>query len=1045
LNPDAQIIIWKINFENDYFTVLRNILHIILLILLALRLPAQPRQYVFNRLSSREGLASNFVYTIFQDKKGFMWFGTANGLQRYDGRKIIRFTPPPGSTEYLPPVSISQMFEDKKGNIWVRSGKEVGIFDPATFRFKRAVITPGKEVNPRSTYKLWQNSEGQVFLVITKFGLLAYDSLANSFTSQNAPHISAPDKWSITTIIEDPASGNYWLGCDSGLALYNTTENTVYSRHYNPDNLPILNAVTDPRAVNVLFIDQSNRLWITDWNTAKKQESTTCYDLTTRAFTSDTSGLNLGPDIYREMHGFAQHSSGGLWAFGRMHLFSYDPKLRRFNFIRNEHLEDYGIKYDYVFSMYEDKEHNLWLGTDQGVYAVNPTENSFNTVKAEVKGKPADISITNFLETADRQLFVSTWGSGLISYDHNFWQTKNSVNAGVPNAEDNFLMQWDLFEQQPENKLWIGCQSGRIIVHDIKTKKNLYFNPPVFEDKTIRQIIGAEDGNIWFGSQYGHLVKWNSRAGNINNLEKELVPVANLGTVIYKLYEDKQGFIWAATHEFGLHKIDPTNGKTVAIYSTGAGKGKSLYSNVVTDIVPYNDSTLIIASGAINFLNINTGKIRQVSSDDGLPSNTVNSIEYDQNGSLWISLLSGLCRYNIPKNIFTSYSQRDGIFYDNFQIGASLRLPSGSMLFGNTHDFVAFDPEKKVSSQIPPDVSITDFKLFNNYVPPDSILALDEVKLDYTQNSITIEFAALSFLQKDKIVYYYKLDGIDKETYRTDRLLLANYTQLPPGSYTFKVWCENGDGIRSRGVTNLKVHISPPFWNTWWFMVLMASFVAGLVYLVHRIKVNRLLDMEKVRRRIARDLHDDMGSTLSTINILSEMAKMKVSSDTGKTKEYIDKISDNSSRMMEAMDDIVWSINPMNDSMQKVAARMREFATGVFEAKNIEYSFKVDEAVHDVKLDMEARRDLFLLFKEAVNNLAKYSKSKWAEVDIRVVKSSLIMTIKDEGIGFNNNAEVDGGNGLVNMKKRAQSLRGKLEIRSEVNKGTVITLDAPVN
>ena len=444
-------------------------------------------------------------------------------------------------------------------------------------------------------------------------------------------------------------------------------------------------------------------------------------------------------------------------------------------------------------------------------------------------------------------------------------------------------------------------------------------------------------------------------------LRKNLFTVANLETLIYKLYEDKQGFIWAATHEYGLYKIDPATGKTVAIYSTQSGKGKSLYSNVVTDIVPYNDSTLIIASGAINFLNVNTGAIRQVSSDDGLPSNTVNSIEYDQKGSLWISLLTGLCRYNIPNNIFTAYSQRDGIFYDNFQIGASHRLPSGSMLFGNTHDFVAFDPEKIVSSQTPPDVSITDFKLFNNYLPPDSILGLSQVELDYKQNSITIEFAALSFLQKDKIVYYYKLDGIDKETYRTDRLLLANYTQLPPGSYTFKVWCENGDGIRSKGVTNLKIHIRPPFWNTWWFMSLMALCVAGLVYLVHRIKVNRLLDMEKVRRRIARDLHDDMGSTLSTINILSEMAKMKVNSDTGKTKEYIDKISDNSSRMMEAMDDIVWSINPMNDSMQKVVARMREFATGVFEAKNIEYSFKVDEAVHDLKLDMEGRRDLFLL------------------------------------------------------------------------------------
>ena len=152
----------------------------------------------------------------------------------------------------------------------------------------------------------------------------------------------------------------------------------------------------------------------------------------------------------------------------------------------------------------------------------------------------------------------------------------------------------------------------------LKLKNNLFFNPAIFEDKTIRQIIDDKNGNIWFGSQYGHLVRWNSRTGNINNFEKELVQVANLETLIYKLYEDKQGFIWAATHEFGLYKIDAATGKTVAIYSTQSGKGKSLYSNIVTDIVPYNDSTLIIASGAINFLNVNTGAIRQVSSDDGL-------------------------------------------------------------------------------------------------------------------------------------------------------------------------------------------------------------------------------------------------------------------------------------------------------------------------------------------------------------------------------------------------------------------------------------------
>jgi signal transduction histidine kinase len=219
--------------------------------------------------------------------------------------------------------------------------------------------------------------------------------------------------------------------------------------------------------------------------------------------------------------------------------------------------------------------------------------------------------------------------------------------------------------------------------------------------------------------------------------------------------------------------------------------------------------------------------------------------------------------------------------------------------------------------------------------------------------------------------------------------------------------------------------------------------VAGLIYLAHRMRVRQLMEMEKVRGRIARDLHDDMGSTLSTINILSEMAKMKVSKDTEKTSEYISKISDNSNRMMEAMDDIVWSINPMNDSMQRISARMREFATSVLEAKDIEVIFRVDEKVKDLRLDMESRRDFFLIFKEAVNNIAKYSQARNAEIEITVHAHRLVMQIKDNGIGFDVQ-EADSGNGLTNMRKRAESLRGHLTIDSVPGIGTKVRLEAPL-
>jgi signal transduction histidine kinase len=224
---------------------------------------------------------------------------------------------------------------------------------------------------------------------------------------------------------------------------------------------------------------------------------------------------------------------------------------------------------------------------------------------------------------------------------------------------------------------------------------------------------------------------------------------------------------------------------------------------------------------------------------------------------------------------------------------------------------------------------------------------------------------------------------------------------------------------------------------------LIALLAFSAIYFIYRQRINKLLAVEKIRIKVARDLHDDMGSALSTINILSTMAKTKVGDDPVKSSEYIGKISDNSQRMMEAMDDIVWSIKPANDSMQKITARMREFATGILEAKDIELDFKVDEKVNEVKLNMEARRDFFLIFKEAVNNVAKYSRCSKCSIHIALHQHRLLLDVKDNGVGFDVN-KADSGNGLSNMQKRADALKGRVSIQSKPGEGTQVTLNLPV-
>ena len=226
--------------------------------------------------------------------------------------------------------------------------------------------------------------------------------------------------------------------------------------------------------------------------------------------------------------------------------------------------------------------------------------------------------------------------------------------------------------------------------------------------------------------------------------------------------------------------------------------------------------------------------------------------------------------------------------------------------------------------------------------------------------------------------------------------------------------------------------------------MLVCLLFTGTIYFFHRQSVNRILAVEVLRQKVARDLHDDMGSTLSTINILSAMAKNKLTEDPAKTSEYLTKISDNSTRMMEAMDDIVWSINPANDSMDKIVARMRSFATEVLEVKDIDLDFRVDNNIYAAHLNMEQRRDFFLIYKEAVNNMAKYAHCKKVRIALSFSQQALVLSMEDDGIGFEVE-KANSGNGLTNMQKRAESLGGTFILDSKIGKGTSIRLQVALH
>lgn len=1016
-----------------------------LILFLLLSAVSQAQQgFAFTRFTTEDGsgLSSNVVTSLFQDEKGFIWVGTANGLQRFDGSKFVHFGVSNGDP--MPYSQVSQIIPFENGQLLLHFGSlhQLGIFSPTHFFYKRIDVRTNRPLSPRADFHVWKDSKGEIFLNVFRYGILHFDKKQNAFVEDNSFPLPAGYTPSIDGMHEDVPKQQVWFACDKGICIYDRKSRQMWYRDFNPQQLPILKNELVQDLPTEIFIDRSRRIWIFGWPQKMGDGQVRfCLDSTGSTYLQkDTVGLNSGYAGYAEYRDFLDTKHSGLWIYGMHTLFNWDRNNQRFHYTPSVNgSTNNSIEYDVIFRLLEDRDGNIWLATDRGLYFTSYGSGTYAAINYLFDDKKGENNITDLMEMPNGELWFASWERGVVALDAQFKEKeiplyKTSAPAAWPELQRSApRLTWSLVHEKRTGKVWVGCNHGVLLKYDPKTEQTEYLFPKETGGSTIRYLAEDAKGQVWMGTQSGKVIKWSQNRFSV---------VHDIGTVIYKIFFDRQGSLWLATQERGLIQLDPETGNVLSTYTASNG-ANSLYSNSGNDIEQLNDSIIVYGAGSLNFINKNRGTVRLLRMEDGLPSNSVRRLRMDSDGYLWIITANGLSRYNPFNGRITTYGKQDGITLAEKTVDADYRSGSNYIVFAGGNALMMFKPSLFVTSKAPPDVVITDFRVFNTFIPVDSLMQLSKITLKPDLNSFAIYFSSLSYQQRDRLTYYYKMEGIDKDWQAADRIFFQNYSLLPPGDYVFKVYAENVEGIRSANTTELHITIRPPFYRTKWFISTIIFLVLLFIYFLHRERVNRLLAVEKIRNRVARDLHDDMGSTLSTINILSAMAKSKMNSDPVKTAGYISKISDNSQRMMEAMDDIVWSIKPSNDNMQRVTARMREFATNVLEAKDILLHFVVEEVVFDVKLNMEARRDFFLIFKEALNNAAKYSKATEVWVNIAMHNRQLSFTIKDNGIGFDV-AKADGGNGLGNMQKRADGVNGKLRIRSVEGEGTEVRLIVPV-
>lgn len=685
--------------------------------------------------------------------------------------------------------------------------------------------------------------------------------------------------------------------------------------------------------------------------------------------------------------------------------------------------------------------------------AVPATDKDTNT-----EGQGWSANIRGLLETDDGY-WIATM-NGLFSYSEETQQFINIQHLCPGNIEtrsgnyDRLLSQGfpvGSLARDHAGNIWIGTWYGELVIYNTRLKRSYSIRPQPLKDNNeniFRNLFCDRKNRMWIATWSSGICMVDCNALNfekLNDIKFEYnFPDANDSTAIppgiaFVVSEDTQGNIWAGT-ENGLCRYNEQTKKWKR-YSNIPGNENSLHNSSVRSFCLDKKGNLWIGTngGGLNRYNKEQDNFTHFTKANGLPDDRIYTLVCDNNGMLWMGTNRGLCRFNPIDYSCKNFSEKDGIQNYEYNTGAAIKLKDGKLLIGGISGFNIIEPDKIENKKSIPPVVISSFKIFDREIP----IGNGHLNLNYDENRLTFEFAALSYFRNQKNRYAYMLEGVDPDWIFSDTRRYVTYSKLEPGKYIFRVKACNNDGVWNETGTQLQITITPPWWQRTWFILLCFLVTIAIIYFINRYEQNRKKQLEAVRARISRDLHDDMGSTLQSISVMSEIVRMKSTSDNRQESiTFIEKIGSASREMIDKMNDIVWAVNPQNDNFENIILHMRAFGGELLAGKDIALHFKSDSGLNNIRLSMENRKSFFLVYKEALNNAYKYSCAKNVKVEISKTNHTLKLVVEDDGCGFNMNEDhlKTGGNGLKNMNTRAAELNGNISITSAPGQGTKIIL-----
>ena len=953
---------------------------ILLIFFNALLSLSEAQQVNFIKYTVHDGLVANPIRCIYQDSKGFIWIGTIEGLSRYDGYKFTNYTTLNGLSHDF----INSVFEvDNKLLIAENNGR----------------IDVIRDNNVQKRFSLPSAAN---YILPYKNRILISTDISGFYEYKNDTVIN-PSQQITGTALGDFTEYNDSLlifdGMDNNLFAF-TKDLKVYARFKDP--LLFFYSV---------FRDSKKRIWLCTAYGLKllhlpvQKGQPLSLDLLPPSF-------NFFPLNNSQVTSMIETNDGSFWigtSKGLVHLFpGGDYQVYE---------EKDGLPSAHIQAIHEDREGNLWIGTTLGL-AKWVSKNHVTFYNSERKNFKADVIglhvlpnkkiILNtphglqqfYFETKDFKdvkpgtgyFYLPVTGTyPLLVHSANeisVLDEKRNTLRNIKKLDSTLFEMFDAYSL-PSGTILLGSQKGLYALRNSTAKKLL--------SHRITCIMVDHTGDIWAGSWLNGLyrIKETNVAGSYSYVIQDLTSVIK-HKEIRSLYEDGKKNIWVGTRYDGAFRLIPKD------------------------------------NGGYETENFNRRS--------GLMSDWVKSFAETESGDIWVGTFSGLDRLVKESKSYRVFNFSKAT---NFFAQVEKIAPLGDndwICIANTGIACFKDENLHQTHPLHPTILSTSLGVLENKL---TILSPTEnISLNPNQNAARFEFSALGFINERQILYSYRLKGSSDTSWsKPENIHDASYASLAPGDYTFEVKTIGWNGEHGTP-TAFSFFISTPFWEQWWFIGLVILTVAVLFYILYRYRIRELLRLQNVRNSIATDLHDDIGSSLTNISILSELSSKNLLQPE-KAQPFLQRISEEVQASSQAMDDIIWSVNSHNDSLPETMARMRRYTAELFDNSKINCHLDLDEKAGNKRLSMEQRRDVYLIYKEALNNIHKHANANNVWIQVIQNQNHLHMQIKDDGKGFNTNFITD-RNGLKNLRSRVEKWNGKIKIQSMENKGTDIEIEIPL-